>query len=200
MLKLTLDKEELEGRKLFFTSDPHFSHLNICRLCNRPYTEKWEMNKALIDNWNNIVSKDDIVFILGDFCFDQKSVWAKILNALNGRKHLVLGNHDKEKNIPYEMFESVSDMVQLWAYNEYTDKFDKFFLCHYPVLSYPGYWHGFYHLYGHVHTTRERIEDTYTDAAYVKGVITRGFDVGVDNCFYMPISREQVLCIINSNI
>ncbi len=195
MLKLTLNKEDLENRRIFFTSDLHFSHLNICRLCNRPFTEKWEMNHVLINNWNKIVSNDDIVFILGDFCFDQKSIWVKILSSLNGLKHLVLGNHDKEKNIPYEMFKSVSDMMQLWAYNKWTDKYDKFFLCHYPILSYPGMYQGFYHLHGHVHSQK----GNYSNDKSLLKYLTRSYDVGVDNCSYMPIQMDYVLTIIDSN-
>lgn len=44
----------------------HFDHANIMKLCNRPYKNIDEMNESLIDNWNNIVSKNDTVYILGD--------------------------------------------------------------------------------------------------------------------------------------
>ena len=50
MLRLTLNKEDLEGRQVFFTSDLHFNHFNICRLCERPFSNREEMNNTLIDN------------------------------------------------------------------------------------------------------------------------------------------------------
>ena len=81
------------GKNLFFISDLHFSHANIINLANRPFKDVLEMNKTLIENWNNTVSKSDTVFILGDFCFGQASVWEKLLRQLNGNKVLILGNH-----------------------------------------------------------------------------------------------------------
>lgn len=51
------------------------------------------MNRQLILNWNKVVQWDDTVFILGDFCFGQRTRWEKILPQLNGLKYLVLGNH-----------------------------------------------------------------------------------------------------------
>ena len=40
----------------FFTSDTHFGHANIIRLCNRPFQNVEEMNEVLIENWNKVVS------------------------------------------------------------------------------------------------------------------------------------------------
>ena len=54
------------NQKVFFTSDLHIGHENILSFCNRPFTNTSEMNKALIDNWNSVVGKADIVFNLGD--------------------------------------------------------------------------------------------------------------------------------------
>lgn len=44
------------------------------------------MDHALIQNWNKVVSEDDIVFHLGDFAFADKSKWRQIANALKGKK------------------------------------------------------------------------------------------------------------------
>ena len=51
----------------YFISDLHFGHLNIIRLDNRPFTTLEEMDNKLIENWNNTVTRDDTIYILGDF-------------------------------------------------------------------------------------------------------------------------------------
>ena len=52
---------------IYFTSDLHFNHANIIMLCNRPFQSVEEMNRVLIENWNNAVNKNDDVYVLGDF-------------------------------------------------------------------------------------------------------------------------------------
>ena len=89
---------KFDGSKVFFTSDTHFYHGNIIRFCNRPFKDVETMNETIISNWNNTVGQDDIVFHLGDFCLGGSAEWTRILNRLNGRIYLIMGNHDL-KNI-----------------------------------------------------------------------------------------------------
>lgn len=51
------------------------------------------MNEALIANWNAVVAPEDTVYVLGDFALAARAV-EQILPRLNGRKILILGNHD----------------------------------------------------------------------------------------------------------
>ena len=41
--------------KIWFTSDLHLNNKNVIKYCNRPYADQYEMNKALIENWNSKV-------------------------------------------------------------------------------------------------------------------------------------------------
>ena len=59
---------QFDGIKVYFTSDTHFYHSNIIDFCKRPFKNVEDMNETLIENWNRIVSQDDNVFHLGDFC------------------------------------------------------------------------------------------------------------------------------------
>jgi calcineurin-like phosphoesterase family protein len=54
------------------------------------------MECQLIKNWNDTVSGDDTVYILGDFAFGDKDEVRRLCQSLNGRKILILGNHDTQ--------------------------------------------------------------------------------------------------------
>ena len=63
-----VDRWVLGGVKklIYFTSDLHFYHDNIIHHCQRPFWSSDDMNDSLIENWNDTVSPDDEVYILGD--------------------------------------------------------------------------------------------------------------------------------------
>lgn len=54
---------------IYYTADQHFGHSNIIRFCERPFSTVEEMDEVLINNWNETVSDNDIVYILGDLVF-----------------------------------------------------------------------------------------------------------------------------------
>lgn len=83
------------GSKIFFWSDPHFGHKNVIDYSKRPYRDVKEMSRALIENYNNTVPPDGICIWGGDSFFCPKSVAKMIMRKLNGKKILVMGNHDK---------------------------------------------------------------------------------------------------------
>lgn len=78
----------------FFTSDLHFYHKNVIEFCKRPWLDNLAMNQGLIENWNRTVGVDDEIFILGDMFFCGTNRAKEIMQRLNGKKFLILGNHD----------------------------------------------------------------------------------------------------------
>ena len=80
--------------KIYVTSDTHFNHENIIKYCKRPYENANKRNESLIKNWNKVVKKEDDIFHLGDFGFGTKEELKSIFNRLNGKKYLIMGNHD----------------------------------------------------------------------------------------------------------
>ena len=94
---------KFDDSKVFFTSDTHFYHGNIIRFCNRPFKDVDMMNETIISNWNNTVGQDDIVFHLGDFCLGGSAEWTRMLDRLNGRIYLIMGNHDLKKVTIYDI-------------------------------------------------------------------------------------------------
>lgn len=85
----------------FFTSDLHLGHKNVIALCERPFHSLEDMHSILIANWNRVVKKDDLVWVLGDFSFSSSTVTKQYLSELQGRKILVQGNHDKGGPLAY---------------------------------------------------------------------------------------------------
>jgi len=76
--------------KYYFTSDFHLGHSRIIKYADRPFDNVEEMNQTIINNHNNIVSPEDTVFFLGDFCFSGYDYEDK----LNGKFIFIKGNHD----------------------------------------------------------------------------------------------------------
>ena len=95
--------------KRFYIADTHFGHKNIIRYDNRPFNSVHEMDNELIENWNSVVSNDDIVYILGDISWYDDSKTANIFSRLNGHKILIKGNHDKISSYLYGFFDKVVD-------------------------------------------------------------------------------------------
>lgn len=142
------------------------------------------MDDALVENWNKTVSKNDTVIHLGDFAFKQSESVKSILQRLNGEIHILLGNHDNPRQIKFAPFASVREGI--WDFSFYDNNRKEkrsVFLCHYPMLSWNGSFHGRPHLFGHVHS-----------GPYKKFFCQRNsYDVGVDNNKYTPSLLTEVI-------
>jgi calcineurin-like phosphoesterase family protein len=88
---------------IWLTADLHIGHYNIIRYCERPFKDLDSMHEIIISRWNNKVSDDDIVYILGDLGFVKRSgnIISDVIERLNGRKILIRGNHDKGEKVWY---------------------------------------------------------------------------------------------------
>ena len=187
---------EKEAEKFFFTSDTHFGHTNIIKYCKRPFKNVEEHDEELIKRWNKKVSKDDIVFHLGDVAFGCPQYIGNILNQLNGKIYLVIGNHDWRN---YKLFNNRYEIVT----QQINMKIGKrhIILNHYPMLAYAGAWRGIdatYQLFGHVHTSP--YTDEGLDQQRMKMLFTSQYDVGVDNNDFTPVSWKEVDQIINNQM
>lgn len=139
----------MANRKLYI-ADWHYGHKNAIAFDNRPFTSLEQMNASLVERWNNAVEPGDIVYVLGDMFWCNPNEAAPIMDKLNGQIILVKGNHDY-CNTPWfnKKFAKVTD------YLEVEDNGRKVILCHYPIPCYKNHFYGWYHLYGHVHTSFE---------------------------------------------
>jgi calcineurin-like phosphoesterase family protein len=78
----------------YFISDTHFDHKQIIEYDKRPFDSLSEMEWEIINRWNNTVSRNDIVYHLGDFGFGNPKRFEGIVRLLNGHIRLIRGNHD----------------------------------------------------------------------------------------------------------
>jgi calcineurin-like phosphoesterase family protein len=86
----------MAGMTLWFTADTHFGHASIIEYANRPWATAEEMDEALVERWNSCVQPNEDVWHLGDFAVGLKvDQIEEVLRRLNGRIHMVLGNHDE---------------------------------------------------------------------------------------------------------
>jgi len=184
---------KFKAEHTFFTSDTHFNHANIIRFCDRPFKGVEQMNDVLINNWNNVVGQDDTVFHLGDFCLGGAAEWTRLLDRLNGKIFLIMGNHDL-KNLRQgfiQRFEHVSMQMHIEIEKQ------RIYLNHYPFLCFDGGYKDVWQLFGHVHTRKNNMG---IDAGRLKYLYPTQYDVGVDNNDFTPISFEKVKKIIKKQI
>ena len=99
-MKIVLEK----GQSLFFTSDTHYNHANICRATTswvgadnltRDYKSLDHMNDTLVNRINQLVGENDILIHLGDWSFGGFESIAEFRNRILCKNiHLTFGNHD----------------------------------------------------------------------------------------------------------
>jgi len=171
---------QLDGRRMmkmsniFFVADEHYQHHNIIGYTNRPFKDLSTMHNALIRNFNEFVSEDDLTYHLGDFSVtrqvEQEHKLMKILDRLNGRHILIMGNHDYLKAQHYIDigFQEFHSYLYLEEY--------KLHLTHDPAVTQvlpDANW-----LCGHVHGLFKQVGNV--------------INVGVDVWDYKPVSLEVV--------
>jgi len=154
---------------IWFTSDLHLGHLKIIEYSNRPFSSVEEMDNKIIDNWNSIISQNDTVYHLGDFCFNNRQ---KYNQRLNGNIIFIKGSHDKGTTHPYLIIIEPKNLLDEYG-NQRT-----IVLCHYAMRSWPLSHYASWHLFGHHHGKLEPY-----------GL---SFDVGIDCWNYFPISLDTV--------
>jgi len=170
--------------ELFFTADLHFNHANILTFKNadgskvRPFTSLEEMNETLVDNHNREVGSRDTVWNHGDVFLGKESEGLAYVRRLNGKKNLILGNHDHVTPAMIEAF----DEIHIWK----KWKKHNMFLSHFPLHpSTMAEMRGegrIVNVHGHIHGNRS------PNPAFGMSWI----NISVENTNYKPISFEEL--------
>lgn len=174
---------------IFVTSDLHRGHKNILKYCDRPYKTLEEMEDAIVNSWNQVVtSDDDTVYILGDLSIDNnKEKNVKFLKRLRGKKIVIKGNHDESALLNYLVAEGI---IESWHYAlEVRHNKCKYFLSHFPVVNPRGMFNSntYYSIHGHLHGVKR----FYT--------ALNSIDVGWD-VFQYPVPLDTIPSWIKRNV
>jgi calcineurin-like phosphoesterase family protein len=167
----------------WFIADTHFNHENVIEYSSRPFFTAEGMAEVLIDNWNEKVNKSDTVHHLGDFALS----WGKkhagliddILSRLNGNKHLIIGNHDRDEVVKNPRWQTVNHYKELKVDVGGVHK-QRIVMSHYAFRTWNQMHRGAIMLHGHSH-------GNLTDCG---GKI---MDVGVDRHGYSPVSLTEIM-------
>lgn len=165
---------------IFYISDTHFGDERIMKLSKRPFPDVDEMNKVLIKLWNDKVASFDEVYVVGDFALND-NVANDMLNDLNGKIHLIIGNHDN--NLSEETLKRFATVNQILTISD-SDR--SVCLCHYPLLSYENSIYGGYHIFGHIHNNTVDIAYKITES------IPRIYNCGVDVNDFAPQTLDEL--------
>lgn len=169
----------MSGRTWLY-ADPHFGHQGVCNFTRhdgsplRPWDDSFEMTRDLISMYNEIVSDDDRVYILGDVAMNRRGLDISV-PQLKGRKVLVKGNHDIDKISYYSRY---FDDIRSYVVQK------GFILSHIPI--HPGSlsrWN--VNIHGHLHANQVLNEDGKPDARY--------YCVSVERTDFRPILLDTVL-------
>jgi calcineurin-like phosphoesterase family protein len=109
----------------------------------------------MLQQWNEAVSPEDLVYILGDVSFGSPEKSIRITRQLNGRKILIQGNHDI-KNLRNPEFRECFEEVHI--YHEIDHNGTKVCMFHYPIAEWNQCHRGSVHFYGHVHGNPSGLE------------------------------------------
>ena len=153
-----------------FIADLHFGHQNMAK--RRGFDSVEAHDEYVIQEWNKVVDKRDVTYILGDITMEKKEPY-RLLDRLNGVKHVVLGNHDRRQDTLWLMnhVESAAGIIQ----------YKGFFLTHCPIhpkeLTYRDVQGN---IHGHVH------ENIIDEPGY--------YCVSCEVVNYQPKTINELLC------
>ena len=122
---------------VYFIGDIHAGHTNIANF-RKEITSEEHNREVIAESWDKLVTKRDLVWVMGDAAFTQEGLdW---IATLKGEKRLLRGNHDGLKIQKYlEVFTEVYGIL----------RYKNYWLGHAPV--HPQELRGKFCVHGHNH-------------------------------------------------
>lgn len=155
-----------------YYSDPHFGHKNMA--IRRGFKDEFEMNEHIVKQWNSVVGKKDVTYILGDITMEKASEYYW-LDQLNGIKKVILGNHDEPQHVP-QLLKYVNNVASM-KYVKHKE-LGNFILTHAPIHPCELEYRWTHNIHGHVH------ENSLDDKRYI--------NVSAEVINYKPKTLEEL--------
>ena len=167
--------------QFYLIADLHFGHSGIEKYRVKDYHD------LIAKNWNNVISKNDNVLVLGDLTLTSKEKSIDYFKKLRGNKFLIRGNHDGHsvtwyKDCGFRVVEPI--------YNVFKDKYDKRYhvlFTHVPVITLP---EGWFNIHGHIHRGVHRDYD----------LTERHINLSAEAIDYTPVPLYKLLSNIKKNV
>jgi calcineurin-like phosphoesterase family protein len=164
-----------------FIADPHLNHLNMAK--RRGFNTIEEHDEYFVKQWNSVVAKRDLTYILGDITMESAKAYP-ILDRLNGRKIVVGGNHDKPGHTRelLKYVDSIAGMIQ----------YKGIFLTHCPVHPREMKYRIKHNIHGHIHENFIEKEFRFLGIKLFTRVDRRYHCVSCEHVNYTPKSLEEL--------
>lgn len=170
---------------IYLTADTHFGHQKMFDWGHRSESH----NEDIVNNWNETISKQDVILHLGDLTMTNKETTLEWTSQLKGRKYLVRGNHDGSSDT---WFKDCGFEIIPACYKKFKDKYDNPYhvlFTHEPVITLPDEW---FNIHGHLHGNNHRSESELTTE--------RHYDVGVDAHSLTPVKLTTILEVFKQQL
>lgn len=170
--------------KKYVISDLHLGHNNIIKFSKglRFGENIEEHDQWIIDQWNSVVTKQDLVYVLGDVSMTKKGL--ELVKKLKGSKHLVKGNHDIESIDTYKQYFSA-----IYGLHNYRRVF---WMSHAPI--HPDSLRQMFNLHGHTHQTLVKMDNGDINPRYINCCVEMSYGVpqSLDDLYdkYLPLVKE----------
>jgi calcineurin-like phosphoesterase family protein len=148
----------------------------------RGFTCADDMNNHIIKCWNSVISKRDLVYILGDVTMEKVRDYPLLLE-LKGEKTVVLGNHDEPQHAR-ELLKYVNKVAGMIDYKGNS------ILTHCPIHPSQLDYRYSYNIHGHVH--ENSVLDIYEDPKF-KILDPRYINVSCEVVNYTPVEYSVLI-------
>lgn len=168
---------------IYVTSDLHFGHDREFIWKARGFTSIQEMNEAYVSKWNEKITDEDDIYVLGDLMLGSTEN-IDFIKQLNGKIHIAFGNHDTPTR--QRLYSELPNVVECaWAIMVTYKKYH-FYMSHFPTLTgnleKESLKQMTLNLYGHTHQNTNFFEDR----PYM-------YHVGVDSHDGTPVLLDDII-------